>query len=331
MTTTKRTVLYTGPKAEIASLTGSPWWGRGVGDVARYMRERGFTLQSSRRYPTPYGKGPLTLHFRAPSQGRSVIWIPSYGGVLGEDWERHNTSHKVFWILWKAGVKVLVVGGTSGTADWRAMGDNIPEEAVQPGDFVLPWSFVTDRRHRGLPDTPFETVWPAFDMTLDDPFCPELAQLLANKVRAEYSPDPFRRVHTPDDVRTALVLPKGITFETDPEIWSQAMLWRLVSEGQPGSPPIVSLHGDCVNPVLARMMGIHMLYYHLPANWAQGIHPEKGLVNTLHSLYMEVFPKVVMELEAWMWESVPIPDGSNCSCLSTRHIAPEVFARAMTH
>lgn len=319
-----RGVKYQGPKAEMATLTGSPLWGKTPGQVTDFLVGRGFSHHGTARYPTPYGLGPEVQHFVTPTD-RPVIRIPSYGGVRGEDWHLHNTSLKVFWILWQAGVKVLIVGGTSGTADWRD-----GEEAIRPGDFVLPWSFRTSPEHRGLPGTPYETSWPRYDLLLDDPFCPDLERQVANRVRTRYSPKPFRRVHTPEQTRAVLVVPDGITFETAYDILMWAAINQTISRSQPEMPPVVSLHGDCVNPVLARLLGIHVLYYHLPSNWAQGLHPEAGITETLYPLYTSVFPPTILELEAWMLNELPIPDGSHCHCLVDRHTAPEVFSQAMT-
>ncbi|MCK4417940.1 MAG: hypothetical protein KAV99_07205, partial [Candidatus Latescibacteria bacterium] len=314
------TVKYKGPRADIATLTGSPLWGKTIGQVMNFLMGQGFCHRGAERLPTPYGLGPLVQHFESPS-GRSVIRIPSYGGVKGEDWQLRNTAWKVFWLLWKAGVKVLIVGGTSGTADWRDR-----EDSVWPGDFVLPWSFRTSPHHRGLPGTPYETSWPRYDLLLNSPFCPELAGILARKVRAEYCPKPFRRVHTPEEVRIALVVPDGITFETTFDILMWVSIAKRISrELQPELPPVVTLHGDCINPVLARLLGIHMLYYHLPSNWAQGLHPEKGITETLYPLYTEVFPEVVLQLEAWMLENLPIPSGEDCCCISDLRKAPDIF------
>ena len=75
------------------------------------------------------------VHFVTP-QGRDVLWIPSYGEVVGEDSLYHLNFEKSFWVLSQAGVKVLLVGGTPDVADWRQ-----GEDAIRPGDVVLPWSF----------------------------------------------------------------------------------------------------------------------------------------------------------------------------------------------
>lgn len=319
-------IKYHGPGAKIATLTGSPLWGKSIDQVTDYLIGQGFCHRGTERYPTPYGLGPLLQHFESPS-GRSVIRIPSYGGIKGKDYFWIG-SDAVFWLLWQAGVRVLIVGGTSGTADWRDPDDMA---TVIPGDFVLPWSFRTSERHRGLRRTPFETAWPENDLLMDDPFCTELSGLVAERVRERYSPEPFRSAHTPKDVRVALVLPDGITFETTYDILMWVAVNKSISAMQPELPPVITLHGDCVNPILARLLRMHMVYYHLPCNWAQGLHPEVGIVGTLRHLYVDVFPSAILELEAWMLDTLPIPNGNSCSCVECLNPrAPEVFSRAMT-
>ena len=103
---------------------------------------------------TPYGLGPQVEHFRGPS-GQEFLRIPTYGEVVNEDPELRASEWKTFWILWKAGVKILLVGGTSGSCDWRRGAAD--EEAVRPGDFVLPFSYLPrDTMPTGLPGTELE-------------------------------------------------------------------------------------------------------------------------------------------------------------------------------
>jgi len=74
-----------------------------------------------------------------------------------------------------------------------------------------------------------------------------------------------------------------------------------------------------------------MAYYHLLSNWAQGLHPEVEIPQMLRHLYLDVFPQAILELEAWMLDILPVPDGNKCSCIrSLNPRAPEVFGQAMT-
>src|SRR5439155_1139341 len=118
----------------------------------------GHARLGTHRPRTPYGPGPSVEHYRAPS-GREFLRIPSYGQVIDEDPELRASEWKTFWILWKAGVRVLLVGGTSGSCDWRRSAAD--EDAVRPGDLVLPRSYLTrDTMPMGLPGTELEVEDP---------------------------------------------------------------------------------------------------------------------------------------------------------------------------
>ena len=163
-------VVYAGPRARLATLTGSPVWG--LGDRFSAFAERhGYRLLGIHRPMTPYGLGPQVEAYEAPT-GAAILRIPSYGMVAGEDWSLRGAEWKVFWILWKAGVEVVLVGGTSGTCDWREQ-----EDAVRPGDLVLPWSYFSlDTIPSGLPGTELENVLAERVALMDEPFCPSLAR-----------------------------------------------------------------------------------------------------------------------------------------------------------
>lgn len=308
-------------KAQFASLTGSPFWGKSLQEVVDIWTQKGWKLISNSRPVTIYGPGPLTYLFETKS-GRQILWIPGYGSDIGEDWKGRMTQEKLFWVLREAGVKVLLVGGTSGICDFRT-----DDNAIRPGDMVLPWSFRTSPDHRGLPKTDLEMFWPKLDVTLGEPFCTELSSVVYGQAE-KYIGNGIRRIYTPKDARVALVVPDGITYESNYDIRMWRAINKLISDLEPDEPPVVTLHGDCINPPLARAMGIHLVYYHLVANYAQGLG--KGIVDTLYPLYLREFPSVAIELE---WDLLDhllnVPDGGNCSCVTGTHIAPEVFNQAV--
>ncbi len=311
-------------KAQIASLTGSPLWGLSVEDVLAKWNQMGMEVIQDFRPDTPYGLGPRTVYMETPSD-RKIIWIPSYGGVAGKDWLYDETDQKVFWILWKADVKVLIIGGTSGIADWRSTGSK-----VQPGDIVFPWSFRTNPHHRGLRGTEHEIAWPHRDLLLDEPFCSGLVQSLYDTALPYVQEGILHGIHRPEDVRVALIVPDGITYETTYDILKWNAINKMISEMQLGLPPVVTLHGDCVNPVLARLLGMHVAYYHMVANVAQGLPMESRIVDSLYPLYVDNFAKVAVPMEFSLMQNLPIPDGTLCSCITSVHTAPEVFAKSMT-
>lgn len=317
-------VQYDGPKATFASFTGSPLWGYGVDGVIERALRQGWRVERRERLDTPYGLSPLVVHFVAPN-GRDVLWIPSYGEVVGEDSLYHLNFEKCFWVLWQAGVKVMMVGGTSGIADWRA-GD----AAIRPGDVVLPWSFYTRPVHRGLPGTPFESMWSKSHFVLGQPFCPDLQATMASALAPFVESSRIRGVRTPSDSRVALVVPESITFETDFDILHWLAVAKSASDLQPDRPPISTLHGDCLNPVLARYLGIHVLYYHMVSNYAQGLEEEHSIRGTIHRLYTKVFPEIALALELNLLATLQIPDGGDCQCASSLTEAPPVFSQSLT-
>ncbi|MCB0113182.1 MAG: hypothetical protein KDD84_03820 [Caldilineaceae bacterium] len=317
-------LAYTGPRAAFASITGSPLWGLTMDEVIDAARARGWTFHGGQRQPTPYGLGPLVNHFATPD-GRDVLWIPSYGMVLGEDWDVRGNFDKLFWVLWQAGVKVLIIGGTSGIADWRR-----DDDAIHPGDIVLPWSFRTKTTQRGLPFTPHETFWPKHDLLLDEPFCRDGSAFLAEQFGRHVNAGTIRRVHTPVDARVALVMPDSLTFETDYDILMWLAINKMSSDLTPDQPPVATLHGDCINPILARSLGIHVLYYHMVSNYAQGLARGHEIADTIYDLYIRAFPQVALDVELTTLSTYPLPADDACRCVSSVHLAPEVFSKAMT-
>jgi hypothetical protein len=309
------TVQYDGPRALAATLGGSPTWGLGDRFHA-FAGERGHARLGVHRPRTPYGAGPQVEHYRTRS-GREFLRIPTYGQVVGEDPLLHASEWKTFWILWKAGVRVLVVGGTSGSCDWRRSARD--EEAVRPGDLVLPRSYLTrDAMPAGLPGTELEFCLPRQVAIMDDPFCPALAET----IRGEAVRLPgfrFRRVHGPE---AGVVLNRwlaGNGFE------SLAMCRELEAVGRSIGMPVIT--GDCVSPVLARVCGMHLAYYHVPSNWGTGLEPEDPTI-ALDRLYLETLPSVAATLELALLDAAAEPTG--CRCRALLRPRPSEYARALS-
>jgi hypothetical protein len=304
-------VTYSGPHATVATISGSPLWGMGEG-FAVFAQERGCRFLGVQRPPTPYGVGPQLEHYETPN-GRSFLRIPSYGMVADEDWLERRAEWKVFWLLWQAGVRVLMVGGTSGTCDWRES-----EDAVLPGDLVMPWSYISlDAMPTGLPGTELESVLAERVPLMAEPFCPTLARAFCTELNG-HKPAPFRRIHG-QDARVILNRWHYGAFESV----GQAMLLRHF--GQSVGAPVIT--GDCVSPPLARVCGMHMLYYHIPSNWAEGLRPQ-DLAWTLDRMYIEQLPTVVGELELAMLARVEEP--TDCRCRELLRVRPPEYRRALS-
>ena len=308
-------VAYDGPRATVATLGGSPTWGLGDRFHA-FAATLGHARLAVHRPRTPYGLGPEVEHYRAPG-GREFLRIPSYGQVVNEDPLLRSSEWKTFWILWQAGVRVLLVGGTSGSCDWRrAAGD---EEAVRPGDLVLPWSYLArDTMPTGLPGTELEFCLARHVAIMDEPFCAPLAETL--RTEAGRLPDfRFRRIHGPE---TRVVLNRwlaGNGFE------SFATCKELELYGRQAGMPVIT--GDCVSPVLARVCGMHLLYYHVVSNWGTGLEPEDPTI-TLDRLYMETLPAVAATLELRLLASLDQPAG--CRCRELLRPRPPAYTRALS-
>ena len=305
-------VAYDGPRAALATLGGSPTWG--LGDrFHEFAAGRGHDRLGTYRPKTPYGLGPLVEHYRAPS-GREFLRIPTYGQVVDEDPQLRASEWKAFWILWQAGVKVLLVGGTSGSCDWRrSPGD---EEAVRPGDLVLPASYLPrDTMPTGLPGTELEFCLTRQVAIMDDPFCPPLAAEL--RAAAVASPFKFRRVHGPE---AGVVLNRWLAGNGFESLATSRQLEQL---GRQTGMPVIT--GDCVSPVLARVCRLHLLYYHVVSNWATGLESEDPTVS-LDALYMQTLPSVAATLELDLLDRLDEPAACRCSELLRQRPAEYTLA-----
>ncbi len=315
---------YDGPSASVASITGSPLWGVTPEQVIADRQARGWVLNFNARVRTPYGLGPLVTQFTT-SSGRDVIWIPSYGGVRGERFTHpHEGQWRLFWILWKAGVRVLFVGGTHGVNDPRSPANL--QDAIRPGDIVFPWSFYRNDNMAGhLPGTGIGGVLPNL-ARMKDPFCVSLSGWMADLAEdLEF----FPKVHRPSDVRVILRSPTGGTFESEGETMVWRHMMQTISERE-GSP-FAMLHGDSVTPILCRHLGMDEGYYCIVANDCEGqdvTDPKFGLNTTLDSLYVKQLPRRILEFEALLLETAPIP--TNCTCRELLIHRPEVYQEALS-
>ena len=302
-------VEYEGPSAAFASITGSPLWAFSYDQIIAKTVEYGWSVEFDSRVNTPYGIGPRVVQYRTES-GRKVIWIPDYGWTLGQDDQLRQHQETLYWILWKAGVKLLVAGGNSGSSDWR-----VGPEAVKTGDLVFVWSFRTLNRYKGLPGTKYEAVFGSPSVRsreLDQPFMgapfsKRLADIFAESAGPYVKKGLLRKIHPQDSVRIAIVHPESITFETDFDILFWQTISRQISEYSPDKPPVVMIHGDSINPILARYLKIEMLYYHVVSNIAQGLSTgEERIENKKKVIYSIPHAEMCLDLELSLLENVEL-------------------------
>jgi hypothetical protein len=95
--------------------------------------------------------------------------------------------------------------------------------------------------------------------------------------------------------------------------------------GQSVGSPIIT--GDCVSPPLARVCGMHMLYYHVPSNWAEGLRPQH-LTTTLDKLYVETLPTIIGELELGLLTRLDEP--ADCQCRALLRSRPAQYRLALS-
>jgi hypothetical protein len=149
-----------------------------------------------------------------------------------------------------------------------------------------------------------------------------LAQLWADEVGrlqlGENGFNPFRRVHG-QDARVLLNRWHYGAFESV----GQSMLLRHL--GQSVGCPVIT--GDCVSPPLARVCGMHLLYYHVPSNWAEGLRPQ-NLAARLDSLYLDILPVVVGELELALLGQLEEP--RDCRCRELLRERPPTYRLALS-
>jgi hypothetical protein len=170
----------------------------------------------------------------------------------------------------------------------------------------------------GLPGTELEFCLTRQVAIMDEPFCPALAAAIregADRLLGFR----FRRVHGPE---AGVVLNRwlaGNGFE------SLATCRELELYGRLTGMPVIT--GDCVSPVLARVCGMHLAYYHVVSNWGTGLEVEDPTI-TLDRLYMETLPRVAATLELGLLAQLREPE--SCRCRALLRPRPPEYARALS-
>jgi hypothetical protein len=187
----------------------------------------------------------------------------------------------------------------------------------------------------GLPGTELEFCLTRQVAIMEDPFCPSLATRLRAEARG-LAGFRFRRIHGPatDGERAPASEPgrEGLDTRVVLNRWlagngfeSVATCLELEAYGRTTGMPVIT--GDCVSPVLARVCGMHLAYYHVVSNWGTGLLPEDPTL-TLDRLYMETLPQVAARLELAILASADEP--TDCRCRSLLRPRPPEYTRALS-
>ncbi len=72
---------------------------------------------------------------------------------------------------------------------------------------------------------------------------------------------------------------------------------------------------------------MHVLYYHIPSNWAEGVRPQ-DLTWSLDRVYIEQLPTVVGELELSVLAQVEEP--TDCRCRALLRPRPAEYRQALS-
>jgi hypothetical protein len=158
----------------------------------------------------------------------------------------------------------------------------------------------------GLPGTELEFCLPRQVAIMDEPFCPVRAEAIRQASAGGLPGVGFRRVHGPE---AGVVLNRwlaGNGFE------SAAMCRELELYGRLTGQPVIT--GDCVSPVLARVCGMHLAYYHVVANWGTGLEPEDPTL-ALDRLYVETLPEMAATLELTLLDRLEPTAACRCRAL----------------
>ncbi|MCL5108905.1 MAG: hypothetical protein M1401_08605 [Chloroflexi bacterium] len=295
-------VAYTGPTGvPLGLIRGSGTWGIRFPEDAQ---EPGVEVLFEGMIETPYPRGAAYERRLSPrfqvlrlvdedGRERQAISIASHGWQPGEDpVEESAATYKVFWLLWKAGVKWVIGGGTCGSLN----------NALLAGDLVIHHDFVdaTKARVVGLPGT--ELNFPRFTVLLRmrQAICPDVAAVLEQEGRAL----PFARVYGYDR-QLIHYCTEGPWFETPAEVRDL----RARGGDTVGQSLAMEAH-------MARACGMHIAFCHYVVNPAEGLLDKDWPLDLTHEQLAVAMAR--LKLRALKRLAV---DG-DCDCLQYRVARP---------
>ena len=168
---------------------------------------------------------------------------------------------------------------------------------------------------------------------MDTPFCPCLTQRLVEIVPELASGQLFAHIRTPESDKVVL---NRWANSNGFESVAQSLILR--ETGRSMNMPVIT--GDCVSPVLARVIGAHMVYYHIVSNWATGCKRATSSADptlSLDKMYTELIPNAAAVLECRFFQDLAkhVPsdsalDAMDCLCRSLLKERPPQYERAFS-
>jgi len=170
------------PEVKISVIGGSTLHGTGFPSNCSEVD----IIKKGTRYKTPFGESaPFTL---ARVSGKEFLFVPFHGITPDIDnTEPNSASERVFYVLWRAGVKRII--GTALCGSTNRLLD--PSDVIIPDGFVdyttkRPQSFFKSLNRRGFNES-------RIMYRLNEPFCPEISSLLLDGCLEQDFPRVFRR------------------------------------------------------------------------------------------------------------------------------------------
>lgn len=226
---------------------------------------------------TPFGapSAPLAV---GSVEGRRVAFLPRHGS--GHSVPAHRVNYRAnLWALRRLGVRRVLAPCSVGSL----------QPHVKPGDFVVCDQLVD--RTSGRADTYFDGPLPAH-VSFADPYCPELAPVVAGAARAEGV--------TVHEGGTVVVI-HGPRFSTRAESrWFSSAGWEVVNMTQ------------YPEAALARELGICYSGLALVTDYDAGVQRDEAV--TMDAVF-RVLAENVERVKAVLLRAIPaVPADLGCGC-----------------
>ncbi|MBN2334145.1 MTAP family purine nucleoside phosphorylase [Candidatus Bathyarchaeota archaeon] len=272
------------PKVKIAVLGGSTTIGSGFPRAYKGVK----IIADALVFDTPFG--PTAPFTHAEAGGKEFLYV-NFHGITREirNTEPDSSGERVFYVLWKAGVKKII--GTALCGSTNRLLD--PADAVIPDDFV---DFTTKRAQMlmaSLQDRGLDV--PRYSYRLHQPLCPTLSDHLVEACEAVGFPRVFKR--------GIVGVAEGPRLESPAEI---RLRWQNLGID------IVTM--NLVPEVFfAREIGACYAALELVSNYGEGLIDPRWEGNTAFKEFQERWNRPAAEALLKVIEAMD-PDDDSCGC-----------------